>query len=146
MPLSAKASPFHSAVTLYEAVPGPSETEDQKPEHTPRRSKRVRTRLIEDKEIVDIEDAQSSVRVEAKKRKVIKQEDSVSKNSPSGPSPKKKKKPLKMSLDVPHPTPKNWLEVYNAIREMRQKKIAPVDTMGCDTAQLHEVDPKVVEF
>lgn len=48
-----------------------------------------------------------------------------------------------MSLEVPHPTPERWEETYKAIKEMRAKTVAPVDTMGCDSAQLHEIDPKV---
>ncbi|EJD06230.1 DNA glycosylase [Fomitiporia mediterranea MF3/22] len=45
-------------------------------------------------------------------------------------------------LDKPHPTPPRWKETYDAIKEMRKKYIAPVDTMGCEQAQLSEIDPK----
>ena len=31
-----------------------------------------------------------------------------------------------------HP-PANWEEIYEAVREMRKKVLAPVDTMGCET-------------
>ncbi|TFK27407.1 DNA glycosylase [Coprinopsis marcescibilis] len=60
-------------------------------------------------------------------------------------SPSKKKgtpKPIRQTLDKPHPAPKNWEEVYFTIRKMREGIVAPVDTMGCDQAQFKETDPK----
>ena len=65
--------------------------------------------------------------------------------SENTPSPKKQKL-LRMNLDVPHPAPNRWKEVYSAIQEMRELYIAPVDTMGCDKAQVPETDPKVSIF
>ena len=62
--------------------------------------------------------------------------------SADSPSPKKKKS-IQMALDTPHPAPANWREAYDKIKEMRQMYVAPVDTMGCATAQLREIDPKV---
>ncbi|THH04467.1 hypothetical protein EW145_g5503 [Phellinidium pouzarii] len=47
-----------------------------------------------------------------------------------------------MILDEPHPAPSKWEETFNAIREMRKKYVAPVDTMGCDQAKYRETDPK----
>ncbi|KAI0034974.1 DNA glycosylase, partial [Vararia minispora EC-137] len=52
------------------------------------------------------------------------------------------RKPVRAKLDVPHPAPEHWREVYDAIKEMRSKFVAPVDTMGCALAQQHETDPK----
>ncbi|KAF8265621.1 DNA glycosylase [Lactarius quietus] len=47
---------------------------------------------------------------------------------------KAKVKEIKQALDTPHPAPAHWRETYDAIREMRARISAPVDTMGCDTA------------
>ncbi|KAF8643550.1 hypothetical protein AX16_008938 [Volvariella volvacea WC 439] len=60
-------------------------------------------------------------------------------------SPKKRKR-IPQALDVPHPAPENWKEVYDLIKDMRSKITAPVDTMGCDQAQRHETDPKNRRF
>jgi len=55
----------------------------------------------------------------------------------------KKPKPILQSLDSPHPTPENWREVYDTIGKMRSQFTAPVDTMGCDQAKHHEIEPEV---
>lgn len=46
-------------------------------------------------------------------------------------------------LTVPHPAPAQWQEVYSMIVEMRSREVAPVDTMGCQLAQMGETDPVV---
>lgn len=56
---------------------------------------------------------------------------------------KGKAKEIKQALDTPHPAPPHWRETYDAIREMRARMPAPVDTMGCDTAKWKETDPRV---
>jgi hypothetical protein len=56
---------------------------------------------------------------------------------------KGKAKEIKQALDTPHPAPARWRETYDAIREMRARMPAPVDTMGCDTAKWKETDPRV---
>ncbi|TFK66771.1 DNA glycosylase [Pluteus cervinus] len=65
-------------------------------------------------------------------------------------SPKKKKKskqkPIQLALETPHPAPEKWREVYDLITEMRKRSIAPVDTMGCASAQLKESEPKNQRF
>ncbi|KAF8835780.1 DNA glycosylase [Paxillus ammoniavirescens] len=58
----------------------------------------------------------------------------------------KKPKAIPQSLEVPHPAPTKWKEAYDAIKEMRSGIVAPVDTMGCDQAQLKEQDPKNQRF
>ncbi|KIJ63357.1 hypothetical protein HYDPIDRAFT_134499 [Hydnomerulius pinastri MD-312] len=58
----------------------------------------------------------------------------------------KKPKAIPQSLDVPHPPPTRWKETYDAIKKMRSRITAPVDTMGCDQAQLKEQDPKNQRF
>ena len=66
--------------------------------------------------------------------------------SPKAPHKTKTKgkaKEIKRALDTPHPAPARWRETYDAIREMRARMPAPVDTMGCDTAKWKETDPRV---
>lgn len=70
-------------------------------------------------------------------RKRVKVDAAAPKTSP------KKRKPVQQELATPHPAPERWQETYDAIKEMRSKIVAPVDTMGCDTAQRKETDPKV---
>jgi endonuclease III len=43
---------------------------------------------------------------------------------------------------IPHPAPDNWEEVYDMIKAMRKREIAPVDTMGCQIAGKGEKEPK----
>ncbi|KAI0648440.1 DNA glycosylase [Trametes meyenii] len=54
----------------------------------------------------------------------------------------RKPKPIPTALETPHPAPPEWKETYDAIKRMRSHIVAPVDTMGCDQAQLKETDPK----
>ena len=39
--------------------------------------------------------------------------------------------------------PANWEEIYDAVKEMRQNKLAPVDTMGCETLAEEHLSPQV---
>jgi endonuclease-3 len=39
--------------------------------------------------------------------------------------------------------PTNWEEIYDAVREMRKAKLAPVDTMGCETLAEEHLTPRV---
>ena len=39
--------------------------------------------------------------------------------------------------------PRNWEETYDAVREMRKEKLAPVDTMGCETLAEEHLTPRV---
>lgn len=50
-----------------------------------------------------------------------------------------------MTVSHPHPgnAPENWKEAYDAITSMRLRQIAPVDTTGCQLAQLGETEPVV---
>lgn len=54
----------------------------------------------------------------------------------------RKIKAIPQSLNAPHPAPERWRETYDAIKEMRSKITAPVDTMGCDLAQYKESEPQ----
>ncbi|KAF9022486.1 DNA glycosylase [Hymenopellis radicata] len=62
------------------------------------------------------------------------------------PSSQKKQKPIPQSLATPHPAPDRWRETYAAIKDMRSTFVAPVDTMGCDQAQMKESNPKNRRF
>ncbi|KAI0046586.1 DNA glycosylase [Auriscalpium vulgare] len=50
------------------------------------------------------------------------------------------------AVKEPHPEPVGWRDAYDAIKDMRSRIDAPVDTMGCDMAQLKENDPKNKRF
>ncbi len=64
-------------------------------------------------------------------------------SSASASASPQKPKAIKQTLEKPHPAPARWRETYDAIREMRTRFPAPVDTMGCDTAKWKETDPRV---
>ncbi|KAH9069418.1 DNA glycosylase [Lactarius deliciosus] len=69
------------------------------------------------------------------------------KRAKTAASPRKAKaKEIKRALDTPHPAPAHWRETYDAIREMRARLPAPVDTMGCDTAKWKETEPRNKRF
>lgn len=100
----------------------------------------------------DAEDSTSAerpskrIKVEAKAKLLL--DDGRSKKNAKAPPPQKgkgkgKAKEIKRALDTPHPAPARWRETYDAIREMRARFPAPVDTMGCDTAKWKETNPRV---
>lgn len=39
--------------------------------------------------------------------------------------------------------PANWEEIYDAVTEMRKDRLAPVDTMGCETLADENLSPRV---
>ena len=39
--------------------------------------------------------------------------------------------------------PVKWEEIYDSVREMRRDKLAPVDTMGCETLAEEHLTPRV---
>lgn len=156
--LAAKASPYHHGVMLYEA--GLPDSEGLAgPSRSPRRSHRVKQDpdALEVPEL-DVQSDTEQPRTVARKKT---EEPSVRRKSvrtdaevpdSDGPSPKKrarltsskpKPKAVLQSLEVPHPAPARWADAYAAIKAMRSRVVAPVDTMGCDQAQLRERDPKV---
>ncbi len=114
--LVSRPSPYHSSVTLFE------------PDVSNARNASTRSRKKEAAEIVDVED-------------VVPNQPSPSKSK--GKSVARKQKSIPTALEKPHPAPENWREVYDSIKEMRSRIVAPVDTMGCDQAQFKETDPKV---
>lgn len=143
MKLTARPSPHNSAVTLFEA----SSATDFTSNASPRRSKRVKVEKFEISDIEDIikgEDDANLPLDTAEAWPSVKEEfvETVKKVRKASASPKKPK-PIRTALDVPHPAPENWRETYDAIKSMREKIVAPVDTMGCDQIPLREIDPKV---
>ncbi|MCJ1462165.1 DNA N-glycosylase and apurinic/apyrimidinic (AP) lyase [Pseudocyphellaria aurata] len=42
--------------------------------------------------------------------------------------------------------PKNWEEMYDSMKEMRKRSLAPVDTMGCETLAEERVSPRDKRF
>ncbi|KAF4599332.1 DNA N-glycosylase and apurinic/apyrimidinic (AP) lyase [Pleurotus pulmonarius] len=148
--LAARASPYHPSVTLFEAKDPTNSTPDvdnvaeasKTSPSTPRRPRARRVKVEED--VVDIEDMvviKSETEADpsslAESSKVKKSKPSTRVKSPRKP------KAIQQSLDKPHPAPEHWKETYDAIKEMRSKIVAPVDTMGCDQAQYKETEPKV---
>ena len=39
--------------------------------------------------------------------------------------------------------PENWEQIYDAVKEMRKERLAPVDTMGCETLAEDNLTPRV---
>lgn len=39
--------------------------------------------------------------------------------------------------------PRNWEEIYDAVKDMRKGRLAPVDTMGCETLAEEHSTPRV---
>ncbi|KAI0373147.1 DNA glycosylase [Pilatotrama ljubarskyi] len=161
--LLAKPSPFNASVTLYEAVDG---------ESTVRRSKRLKistTRassslspitddnvetLSQSTDVTVHEGTPKGVQKRPKTENVsTTEEEAATASTALASQPKKRKsasprkpKPIPTALEIPHPAPPRWREAYDAIKRMRARVVAPVDTMGCDQAQLKETDPKNQRF
>lgn len=163
--LTSRVSEFNSRVTILEPSSGPStsnfdgrlednvkEEENYGTKQEPISPQRKRVKL----EIPDLEDlayappttrtprmtrTARSVKVE----EALDEKESELNKSPAKPrgKTKGKAKAIPQALAKPHPAPENWEETYNTIKEMRTKFVAPVDTMGCDSAQTKETDPKV---
>jgi len=135
----ARASPYHSSVTLFEV---------SEPSVSPGRSKRVR----HESPLTDLEDLVQTIQEKStaknKAKEILSDAESglatPKKGTKSG-SPRKAK-PIQQSLATPHPEPAKWREAYNSIKSMRSRMVAPVDTMGCDVAHLKEHDPKSKRF
>ena len=137
--MTSRISEFNPQVTLFQ----PAELEE-----SPRRSKRTRTEF-KTEPIADLEDLKlpPDVPGSSKKHEVH----AVPSDASSTPQKRevqspKKAKAIRQVLDHPHPAPPNWRETYEAIKAMRSRFVAPVDTMGCQQAQIKESDAKVPEW
>ena len=64
-----------------------------------------------------------------------------------GKATKAKRQPAKRIVNVAGDEavqpPGDWEEIYEAVREMRKEKLAPVDTMGCETLAEEHLTPRV---
>ncbi|KAI6131161.1 DNA glycosylase [Pisolithus croceorrhizus] len=138
--LAAKSSPYHAAVNPCDTqdIPGPSTT---------RRHIRVKREDVEHNDPVeDVADRLPAAATKKRaKTKTTQTRTSVTITETKSRSPKKSKV-IPQSLAVPHPAPERWKEAYDAIKAMRSRIPAPVDTMGCDQAQWKEQDPKNSRF
>ena len=60
---------------------------------------------------------------------------------------KAKRQPAKRIVndagEVKVEAPANWEEIYDFVREMRKERLAPVDTMGCETLAEEHLTPRV---
>ncbi|KIK24479.1 hypothetical protein PISMIDRAFT_98508 [Pisolithus microcarpus 441] len=138
--LAVRSSPYHAAVTSCDTqdIPGPSTTRRRT------RVKREDVKLNDQEDSADTLPAATTKRG-AKTKRVKTATRSVTILETKSKSPKKSKV-IPQSLAIPHPAPERWKEAYDAIKEMRSKILAPVDTMGCDQAQWKEQDPKNSRF
>jgi endonuclease-3 len=136
--MTSRISEFNPQVTLFQ----PAE-----PEESPRRSKRTRTEF-KTESIADLEDLKLSSDVPGSSRKhevyAVPSDASSTLQKREVHAPKKVKA-IRQVLDHPHSAPPNWRETYETIKRMRSRFVAPVDTMGCQQAQVKESDPKVPE-
>ncbi|KAI9069485.1 DNA glycosylase [Trametes sanguinea] len=148
--LVSRPSPYHASVTLFEPGGGDSAAS------TPRRSKRLKV----ESEMTETSESSTTLQEDGiiqsrpvktnKRNKTVKavgavQEVEATEKTKTVKSPRKAK-PIPMALETPHPEPPHWREAYDAIKRMRSRIVAPVDTMGCDQAQLKETDPKNQRF
>ena len=142
--LTSHVSHHNAAVTLFQL----SSNEDDI-EHSPRRSKRVKTQNNTGTEgHLGLDNLSHNV-LSVKSWKTGADATASGSVLPSASPPRdvqtspKKFKAIPQSLTTPHPPPSNWRETYDVIKDMRSRFVAPVDTMGCDMAQHKETDPKV---
>jgi len=155
--LYATRSSANSAVTLYNAFAEDLAAEASGSTPAPRRSKRIKAEdenevppvgsFAEDSGVTTPRSGRTAKRVKVEHAAETNAEDEAAPPKRRTKSPRpgavKKQKPVKQSLDKPHPAPEHWQEQYDTIKSMRARLKAPVDTMGCDQAQNGETDPKV---
>ncbi|TFY71651.1 hypothetical protein EVG20_g1361 [Dentipellis fragilis] len=98
---------------------------------TMRRSKRIK-----------LETPTETIKSEVQTTTIVSKSSKAVKAKEKAPRSPRKPKAIPQALATPHPAPARWKETYDAIKEMRSKIVAPVDTMGCDRAQLKEDEPK----
>ena len=83
----------------------------------------------------------TSTRTSARKADVRSEDGTV------GKMEKAKRQPAKRIVNEAGETvveaPVKWEEIYDSVREMRRDKLAPVDTMGCETLAEEHLTPRV---
>ncbi|EIW85638.1 DNA glycosylase [Coniophora puteana RWD-64-598 SS2] len=142
--LTAKASPYNASVTLYEAE-FITEASPTKPRPIVKKRSESTSAAAFGDEPADIEDVKP-VRAEPGPSNPVKRTVKTKTKVTTTTKSPKKPKVIKQSLETPHPAPPRWKETYDTIKEMRANIIAPVDTMGCEQAQLTEQDPRNQRF
>ena len=79
------------------------------------------------------------------RKQVVKVEDGTIEKP--GKARKAKRQPAKRIVnavgDEEVKPPGDWEEIYEAVRDMRKEKLAPVDTMGCETLAEEHRTPRV---
>ena len=141
--LTSHVSNHNAALTIFQLA-----SHEDNAEHSPRRSKRVKTRNHTETEMqIGLDNLSHNVLSVDSWKAGADTASASALPSPSRPrdvqaSPKKFKA-IPQSLATPHPPPSRWRESYDTIKDMRSRFVAPVDTMGCDMAQHKETDPKV---
>lgn len=105
---------------------------------TSRKRKRV---LDSPSTVVAAESTTTSTRASPRKLNVKSEDGTI------GKSRKAKRQPAKRIVndagEVKIEAPANWEEIYDAVREMRKERLAPVDTMGCETLAEEHLTPRV---
>ncbi|KAG2132845.1 DNA glycosylase [Suillus bovinus] len=145
--LSARASPYHSAVTLIEA--GNAGQPSTSLSSSPKPSKRIKLEVESGTSSISDSTRSQSLRKTSptvKLEEMVSEEDTTSSRVTRKVKSPKKPKLIPRSLETPHPAPPHWKEVYDSIKEMRTQIVAPVDTMGCEQAQHKEKEPKNRRF
>ena len=90
---------------------------------------------------VDSQSTSTSTRTSPRKPDVKSEDGTVGKS-------KKAKRQLAKRIvndagEVEIEAPANWEEIYDAVRAMRKERLAPVDTMGCETLAEEHLTPRV---
>ncbi|KAF7298386.1 ENDO3c domain-containing protein [Mycena kentingensis (nom. inval.)] len=170
--ISVQPSPYNAGVTLFKLEEDVASLALQTPNVSPRKRAQRRGVVKEEEEMdpvklegllkIEYEEEEEDYKMDedsadedfgAKRRSPSKKRTRTPSKSPKKPpaSPRKRKSalgPPSSELEPPSKPrePENWRVVFGAIRAMRQKQEAPVDTMGCHMAQRHEADPKNKRF
>ena len=150
--LISQQSPADPAATLFKLENPDSDPEPVPPASAARRSKRVKLEVAEagemaygdgrDEDLPALAAKPLAGKGKGKNLKAARPPAQTPSSASASASPQKPKA-IKQALEKPHPAPARWRETYDAIREMRTRFPAPVDTMGCDTAKWKETDPRV---
>ena len=85
--------------------------------------------------------APSISRTSPRKPEVTPEDDTVGKRKRAKRQPAKKI--VNDAGEVKVEAPANWEQIYDAVKEMRKERLAPVDTMGCETLAENNLTPRV---
>ena len=147
--LSKPQSSHHASVTIFEASSKMSSESSRRSNRLQSHSSELHQSSIAEESSStkfepDIEDADTHLELK-KSNKLVKSSRKRKETISSTAVSPRKAKAIRLSLDEPHPPPKNWRQTYDAIKEMRKDGGAPVDEMGCHMAGGPVNDPKVCD-